>query len=282
MKTLLVPVDLSASSNNAAAYAVALANDLAFNEIVLVANLYVPMFEQIIPTTDLIQVNESDIEGRIQILRQELEELKADLSKTLDPAIMVRVVISELPLVRSVLEQVTKDKPDLVLIANCNTDAKEDSAIGRKVIELTKVIPVPVLIIPGKSSYRPIRDVLVACEFMSFACLDPLQRLERVSLWHSPRLLLLNLDPAQRNLLSTGPVADMSDVVEHLPKGYEYEYYNLKDAAVLPGVIKFAQDKEVQLIVALPGKHSFLYNLTHRNILQLLSLNSLKPVLVLK
>ncbi len=282
MKRLLVPVDFSASTNNSAAYAAALANELEFNEIILVANLYVPLFEQIIPSPDLIQVSESDIQSRMQTLRLQMEELKVVLLKKLDPAITVKVVISELPLVRSVLEQVTKDKPSLVLIGSNNTDTKENSMIGRQVIELTKVIPVPVLIIPGKSSYRSITDVLVACEFTSSVSLDPLQYLEKLNLWHHPRLLLLNLDPAQRNLLSANPVADMRDIVKHLPKGYEYEFYDLKDAAVLPGIIRFAEDKEAQLIVALPGKHSFLYNLTHRNIQQQLSLNSLKPVLVLK
>ncbi|HEY4288499.1 MAG TPA: universal stress protein [Puia sp.] len=282
MKTLLVPVDFSASTNNAAAYAVGLANDLEFNEIILVANLFVPLFEQIIPTPDLTQISESDIKIRIHTLRQQLEELKLDLLKKLHPAVTVRVVISELTLVRSIVEQVIKNKPDLVLIGSSNTDIKDDSIIGRQVIELTKVIPVPVLIVPGKSSYQPIADVLVACEFISFTCLDPLQRLGKVNLWRHPRLLLLNLDPAKRDLHSDKPFAKMRDVVRHLPRGFKFEFDNLPDAAILPGIIKFSEEKKVQLIVALAGKHSFLYNLTHRSLLQQLSSNSLKPVLVLK
>ena len=75
MKTLLIPVDFSASSDNAVAYAAGLANDRAFEEIVLAANQFVSIFEQIIPSPDLLQVGEADIQRRKKILMQQLEAL---------------------------------------------------------------------------------------------------------------------------------------------------------------------------------------------------------------
>ena len=61
MKTLLVLVDFSGPSDNAAAFAADLANDRGYDEVVLAVNLYVPIFEQIIPSPDLLQVTAADI-----------------------------------------------------------------------------------------------------------------------------------------------------------------------------------------------------------------------------
>lgn len=281
MKTLLVPVDFSASSNNAVAYSIDLANDREFKEVVLTANLYVSIFEQLIPTPDLIQLSEEDGQRRKKLLMEQLEELKLQLLKKLNPGIIVRVIISELPLVRSILDQVQKNNACLVVIGS-NSKTIKDSSIGRQIIELTKVTPVPVLIIPPESSYRPTVQALVACEFKSFANVDPLQRLEKISEWHHSKLLLLNIDLTQKGSLPGKLSPEKKEALGRLLKGVEYELYNLNDKDILQGVIKFADDKNVQLIIALPGKHSFLYNLTHQNILQGISLNSQRPVLILK
>ncbi len=244
MKTLLVPVDFSAPSDNAAAYAAGLANDLKFKELVLATNLHVSLFEQIIPSPDLIQVSKEDRQSRKELLMQQFEALKWQLSNKLHPDIIVRTIISELPLVRSVLEQVIKDETSLVIIGS-NSSTIKDSFTGRQVIELTKVIPVPVLIVPPESIYQPIEHALVAGE-------------------------LGELSPEKKEAL------------DRLLPGVEYELYNLPDSNIIQGVLQSADDKHAQLIIALPGRHSFLYNLTHQNILHGLSLNSQKPVLVLK
>ncbi|HWK06667.1 MAG TPA: universal stress protein [Puia sp.] len=282
MKTILVPVDFSTSSNNAAAYATALANDMGFNEIILAVNLHVPLFEQIIPSPDLIQVSATDIQSRRQLLSQRLDALRLELLKVLDPDIIVRVLISELPFLRSVLEQVLQNDPGLVIIGSTDNDMQEDSIIGRQIIELTRVIPVPVLIVPSTSSYQPVATALVAGEFKSFDDIAPLQHLDKISQRHHASLLLLNLSSTRNNLPPAEPAPEIREALNNVLKGHEHAFYNLNATAILPGIIRFAEDKQVQLIIALPGRHSFLYNLTHQNLLQGLSLNSEKPLLVLK
>jgi nucleotide-binding universal stress UspA family protein len=248
MKTLLIPVDFSASSDNAVAYAADLANDREFKEIILAANLYVSIFERVIPSPDLIQVSEADIQRRKKILMQQLEELKLKALKKLNPDIIVRTIISELPLLRSILEQVLKDDPYLVLIGSNSYSTTEDSAIGRHIVELAKVISVPVLIIPPQSNYRHVVQALVV----------------------------------HRSSQRGEPSGETKAALSSLHNGIKYQFYNLNDRDSLQGVIGVADDKDVQLIIALPGKHSFLYKLTHQNILHGLSMDSRKPVLILK
>ena len=101
MKTLLVPVDFSGPSDNAAAFAADLANDRQYDDIVLAANLYVPIFEQIIPSPDLLQVTAADIQQKKKQIRKQLEDLKSTLLNRLNrQSTKVRFVISDLPLVQ--------------------------------------------------------------------------------------------------------------------------------------------------------------------------------------
>jgi len=176
---------------------------------------------------------------------------------------------------------VRDENPALVIIGSNNYGATDDSMLGRQLIELAKVIPVPVLIVPPKSSYRVVDDILVAGEFKSLACMDPLKILGKMSQGRHPRLLLLNVDASRGNLLADVSSAT-KDAISDLLKGFDYTLYNLADKDILQGVLTFSDDKGVQLIIALPGRHSFLYHLTHQNIQHGILLNAQKPVLILK
>jgi nucleotide-binding universal stress UspA family protein len=282
MKTLLVPVDFSGPSDNAAIFAADLASDRGYDQIVLAANLYVPIFEQIIPSPDLLQVTAADIQQKKKLIREQLESLKGEILKRLNGNSAVRFVISDLPLVRSILQHVRDESPALVIIGSNSYGATDSSVIGRQIIELAKIIPAPVIIVPPKSSYRPVADAMVAGEFKSLACIDPLKLLGKLSQGRHPRLLLLNVGTSRRNLPAVDPSVTMQDAVSELLKGFDYRLYNLEDKDILQGVLKFANDNPVQLIIALPGRHSFLYHLTHQNIQQGILLNAQKPVLILK
>ena len=282
MKTLLVPVDFSGPSDNAAAFAADLANDREYDEVVLAANLYIPIFEQIIPTPDLTQVTAADIQQKKKLIREQLEALKGKILKRLNRNSAVRFVISDLPLVRAILQQVRDESPALVIIGSNSYGAADDSMIGNQIIELAKVIPAPVLMVPAKSSYRPVADALVAGEFKSLACIDPLKLLGKFSQGRHPRLSLLNVGTSRRNLPAADPFATTKDTVSELLKGFDYRLYNLDDKDILQGVLKFADGNPVQMIIALPGRHSFLYHLTHQNIQQGILRNAQKPVLILK
>jgi len=240
MKKLLVLVDFSAPSVNAVAYAAGLAADKGFGEIVLMSNCFVPLFEQIVPSPDLVQVGEEEINRRMESLMKQLLELKSEIGKQLPPAISVGIAIGTKPLLRSVVEETTAESPSLVIIGTSRRAPGDDCSIGRQIIPLARVIPVPVLVVPPEARYEPIRSVLVAGATETGTTLLPLLS----------ELEVIQYDPPQKD--------------------------------VLKDVLQAAAQHRVQLIVALPRKHSFFYNLTHQNIMQGVVLNAAEPVLILK
>ena len=283
MKTLLVPVDFSGPSDNAAAFAADLANERGYDDIVLAANLYVPIFEQIVPSPDLLQITAADIQQKKAKIRQQLEDLQSTVLRRITRhSTTVRLVISDLPLVRAILEQVRDENPALVLIGSNSIDATDSSIIGLQIIELAKVIPVPVLIVPPKSSYLPVTAAIVAGEFKSLARINPLKLLGKLIQGPHPRLLLLNVDTSHKNLPAADPSSETKAGFSDLLKDFDYRLYNLEEGGIVQGVLKFAADHTAQLIIGLPGRHSFLYHLTHQNIQLGIFQNAQYPVLILK
>ena len=244
MKKMLVLVDGSTPSANAADYAAGLARETGFDEVVLMANLFVPLFEQVVPSPDMIQVGAADIQDRMAHEQAHLRELKTAIGQKLPSPVTVRSVIGDKPLLRAVLEVVEEEAPSLVVIGSGNRILGEDCSIARHLIALARVIPVPVLVVPPEAHFRPIVEALVE------AATD----------------ITAGIKDAFTGLF--GPV---SLIRRPLDK---------KD--VLKGVLRDAAGTRVQLIIALPRKHSFFYQLTHQNIMHGVVMNSTLPILIWK
>jgi hypothetical protein len=63
-----------------------------------------------------------------------------------------------------------------------------------------------------------------------------------------------------------------------IPSKIYYSY----DKNIINGILTFASSNETDLIIALPGKHSFLYYLTSTSISEGIYQNVNQPVLILK
>jgi hypothetical protein len=97
-----------------------------------------------------------------------------------------------------------------------------------------------------------------------------------------PKLLLLDINASHVSLPATKTSSAAKAALSELLKGFDHQLYHLENKDILQGVLKFADDNPVQMIIALPGRHSFLYHLTHQNIQHGIWLNAQKPVLILK
>src|SRR5579859_1998171 len=214
MKKILVLVDFSAPSVNAVAYAADLAGDTGFGEIVLMANCYVPLFEQIVPSPDLVQVGAADIARKQEKTLLQLMALKSEIEKKLPATVLVRVILGSQSLLRSVLEQVAKEEPSVVIIGSNSRAPMEDCSIGRQIIPLAKVMPVPVLVIPPEARYRPIEEAQIG--------------------------------------RAPGASEGIKEFLLPLFGEMHYRQYTPKKKDILEDVLETAEQTKAQLIVALP------------------------------
>lgn len=281
MKTILIPTDFSEPAINAVNYAVELSNHQDIDQIILFSQYYVSLFEHMYPSADLIQPSDNDILEKKQGIIKQLEDLKAQVMQRLKPGINVKIVLLESSLFRAVLNMIEKEKPDVLFIGSNNHDG-EESFIGTHMIEIAKISPVPVMIIPPATRYKPILSAVVACDFRTLNHVSLLQRLHKIKHWPHPKLALLNVDPNKKHLRPEHPALEIKGIISEVLKDYDYKIHYSDEEDILQGVLQFADQNHQQMIIALPGVHSFLYSLTHQSITEGLSKDANKPVLILK
>jgi len=282
MKTLLIPVDFSAPSNNAVAYAAGLANHRNVERIVLLTNCYVSTLEQLFPSTDFVQAGADQQESLKNKLRQQLKHLKNTLLHKLNEGITVSTILSCDPLLRSVLDATDAESPDVILIGSNSERAEEGSYIGEHLIEIAKASTVPVYVVPPKSRYHLVTNALVPCDFGSLRQVGLLERLQKIKNWPRVQLSLLNVAPEQKRSSNNNSSPEIESTLKKYLEEFDYQLCYADDKDELKGIMKYADKNHHQLIIALPGRHSFLYNLTHQSISQGLAADARQPVLILK
>jgi len=279
MKTILIPVDFSDTCKNVLEYAAALSKRIEAGRIILLKSYYVSLYAQLLPSADFVQLSAENIDEERLGHEEQLTILSRNLLQQCNPDVKIDVALSEEPLLRAIREVIDSEKPDLLLLGTDAQDAAEESYISQQVVVIAKTSHIPVLVVPAGVQHQPLKNVLVPVDFSATSRLNLVQYLEKLQFTSNPELWLLNVDPQQKYLNHEEEnTASLKAALE----SYNYKVYYSDDKDTVRGILNFAAKNDVQLIVALPGKHSFFYNLTHSSITEALAINAYKPVLILK
>src|ERR1700712_4725585 len=98
MKTLLVPVDFTATSENAVNLAAEWSKKYGYERIILLKTFYNSMFENIVMSADYSNVNEDYLNDEREDITEQLQRLCSSLALKTDPHAIVTTAVSELPL----------------------------------------------------------------------------------------------------------------------------------------------------------------------------------------
>jgi len=92
-------------------------------------------------------------------------------------------------------------------------------------------------------------------------------------------MLVLNVDTTGKYMMVRDEHVQLLN--EYL-KGYHYQITYSAEQDIVQEILTYAKKSDVQLIMALPGKHSFLHGLLHKSVTETFALNAHHPVLLLK
>ena len=279
MKTILIPVDFTSTSDNASDFALAWSRNSDYDHIILLKSFYSSFYENILLTTEYVDVSQERRKNDMEMLRQRRQEI-LDLS---DPGMKVSIAVSEKPLLRSIIEILETEKVDLIVLGSDHFSHSDNSFISSQVVEIAKVSPVNVLIVPSICRFQPIQKVLVPVDIQAVGLLERLEKFGiKSTRWFDKELMILYVsrkenDPPRDESFERNKISMLS----HL-KNFRHEIYFANNKSILKGIIDFLNEHRADLVIALPGKHSFLYSLTHKSISEALYRGTPKPVLILK
>jgi nucleotide-binding universal stress UspA family protein len=282
MKTLLIPVDFTKASENAIDFASHWAQKYVYERIILLRTFYSSMYENMIMSADFSNMNKEYLNKKRSHEKELLNDLCKELAQKLPKEISVQTAVTELPLVRSIIEIIKTEKPEMILLGSDPMTVNNESFVSGNIIAIAKLSPVRVMIVPDGFQYQEIKKVLAPVNFKTLRSLHKIESLRSSSRWHDVELMILNVDATQSNLNPDEKFKESVNNLHDYLKNFKHEIFYQADKNVINGILTWDKLNEVQLMFALPGVHSFLYSLTHKSVSEALYRKCPVPVMILK
>ncbi|WP_267402484.1 MULTISPECIES: universal stress protein [unclassified Chryseobacterium] len=281
MRTILIPVDASATTQNAVKFAANWAKQYAYEHIILLMVSNESMFDYLHIADPYSVVAEDHVNN----VRVDTEALLRNLSwvvKEIVPNVTVSTVLSRSSILRTINESI-KENPsvELIVLGADLHDENDDSLVSENIVEIARTSPIRTLIVPNNHSYTRVENVLAPCDITQIGKLERISKFkERLQTNHLKLSLLHiyqkdeNLDQEKQQELEKYIFNNFADISTRI-------YYS-QDPNTIKGISSFVAEHPVDIITALPGKHSFLYYLMNRSVTEAIYQNINKPVMILK
>lgn len=282
MKTLLIPVDFTSSSQNAIDFAVHWAQKYLYERIILLRSFYSSMYENMIMSADFSNMNEEYLNKKRRQQKELLNNLCIEVDKKLGHGIKVQTAVTELPLVRSIIELIKTEQPQTILVGSDAALANNESFVAGNIIAIARLSPVRVMVVPDGYHYQEIKKALVPVDLKTVGALNKINSLHSNPRWHDVELMVLNIDAAKSKWTSDKKFAEAENNLHNYLKNFQHNLYYEENKNVINGILNWHRLNEAQLMIALPGVHSFLYSLTHKSVSEALYRKCPMPVMILK
>ena len=256
MKSIIVPVDFSSTATNAAIFA---GNLAAFYGAEL---LLYHTFEISLPIGEFIQPVH-DVGEMQKAADHEMLVFKETIRQQLKSPIHIYTT-TEMNSLQDGLEIFcAAKKPDLVVMGISGNSTFKQILVGSNTIRAIHELKFPILVIPPKASFIPIRKVGFACNFAHSKDNTPVSMLKKIVQDFNADLHIMNVD--FHNEHSTGEMLDERFELNEMMGDTKPAYHNIESADITEGVNWFAEKEGLDLVVVIPKKHTALQKMFHRS-----------------
>lgn len=282
MKTILVPVDFTSTTENAVKVAAEWAKQYEYTHIILLKTSEETGFDYLHIAEGHSFANEESINNLLEKTKSLLKNLNHIISEK-NPDVQVSQEFSSWPITRSINEILKENTSiELIILGSDDLANSNDSFVSENIINIARTSPVKTLIVPNNYNYSPVKDILIPCDIHGITKLDRLFHHKSLIQKRDVQLSLLNIHTKENDHISNEKRKELEEYIHHnlteIPNKIYYSY----DKNIISGILNFAASNKTDLIIALPGRHSFLYYLTNRSISEGIYQNVNQPVMILK
>lgn len=282
MRTILVPIDFTSTTENAVRVASQWAKQYEYEHIILLKTSDESEFDYLHIAEGHSFVNEESINSLLEKTELLLKNLSNIILEKF-PDLKVSKAVSNWTLTRSI-NDIVKQQPSIELIVLGSDDqaASSDSVVSENIISIARTSPVKTLIVPNGYNYSDIKNILIPCDINGITKLERLFNHKYIIRKQDVQLMFLNIHTKENQTIIEEKKAEIQEYIhQHLTEIPSTIYYSY-DKNIVDGILTFASSNKTDLIIALPGKHSFLYFLTSTSISEGIYQNVNQPVLILK
>jgi nucleotide-binding universal stress UspA family protein len=259
MNTVIVPVDFSETSLNAARYAVKLLTG-HYGVHVILHNVY-------------------EKAAQAAEIQTKLEKLKAEL---MDIGIVKITLLAEegSDFITELEKLARHQQADLIIMGITGRSALGQTFIGSNTLKMVEKKVCPVLIIPPDAGYRDVKNVLLTSDFKNVVSSTPSVPIKKVLKTFRPALHIINVD-SQHYVALTEEYQEQRAQLAEMFKEFNPEFYFLGLYNIDEAIHQFAHDKNVDFIIVIHKEHSLMEKLFVKSHTKKLAYHSSVPILAL-
>lgn len=259
---MLILTDFSSTAFNALGYAVALCQQLKTSRIILYHSYAVPPMP--------VYAYEDSI--------QKLTELKNQIHHLVPENTVIDVLTDEQLLLKSVNKLVKQEQIGLVVMGIKGKSNLDQVLIGSNTISLAKECPAPLLIVPFEAEFEIIQKVVFACDLKKVSTTTPVNAIRTFIRQLEAKLFILNVNHSKGDYDPdvAGDLAALQDLWDH----EKPLYYHIQSEDISKGIVDFAHEYQVQLIITVPRVYGFFDSIFHRSVTKKLAYHTNLPLLL--
>ena len=257
MNTVLVPIDFSETSINAARYAV----KLLINHPEVEITLY--------HTFDKPDEEENRIEG--------LQKLKEEL--LLNRAMNINICTEQGDFLTELEKLARHRQADLIIMGITGKSSLAQIFVGSNALKMAENKFCPVMIIPSNATYSEIKNVLLSTDLKNVVSTTPSAPIKKVISTFNAKLHIVNVNSEHYIELSEDYATEQQKLREMFAE-FNPEFYFLRLYDVDDAINQFAQDKNIDLIITINKEHSLVHKLFITSHTKKLAYQSTVPVMV--
>jgi nucleotide-binding universal stress UspA family protein len=239
MQTVIVPVDFSETSLNAARYAAKLLT--GYYGVNMVLHHVYEKNSQAEEMTRNLEEHKTRIQ-EISIVKTEiLAEQGSDF-------------ITE-------LEKLARHRSaDLIIMGITGRSSIGQSLIGSNTLKMVGEKVCPVLVVPADCVYHEVKNVLLTSDFKDVLANTPSVPIKKILATFRPKLYVLNVDSSHYVALTEEYQAEKSELKEMF-SDFSPEFYFMGLHDVGEAISQFAEDKKIDIIIVVHREQSLLSHL---------------------
>ena len=257
MNTVIVPVDFSDISFNAARYAAKLLTGHPEVQIILYHAYDNPYAE------------ENALENLGKFKEELLQNREANIA-----------VLAEQGDFLTELEKLARHRQaDLIIMGITGKSSLAQVFMGSNALKMAENKFCPVMIIPSNAVYSEIKNVLLTTDLKNVVSTTPSAPIKKILSTFNPKLHIVNVNSEHYIELSEDYAAEVQKLKDMFPDA-DPEFYFLRLYDVDDAINTFAHDKNIDLIITVHKEHSMVHKLFMTSHTKKLAYQSTVPVVV--
>jgi nucleotide-binding universal stress UspA family protein len=220
----------------------------------------------------------NDHEGRKKIMETALESVRIDMLSQA-AGINVTCFAEEEGSFIDSLERLARHKEaDMIIMGITGATPLEQVFIGSNTLSMVSRNICPVMIVPPHATFTGIKNIAFTSDFKDVAESTPVKSLQAVLKLFNPFVHVVNVD-ADHYVELTDEYKREKEKLDAMLSGYNREYYFIRQYDFIDAINQFVTDHNIDLLLTVPKKHSFLSGLFRSSHTKKLAYHSHVPLI---